>query len=232
MDIVLENVSRRYATAGNPALEHVNLSVASGDWVFLVGASGMGKTTLLKLLYREEMADSGKVLVGGEDLAAVRGSRLRRSMGIIFQTFRLLEKKTAFENVAYGAEVLAVPPAEVRRRTLEILDLVGLGEKAHRLPAELSGGEQQRVAIGRALINRPKLIVADEPTGDLDPENSDRVIDILERVHREQKATVLFATHAVELVNRLQRRVVRLEHGRIVSDRSGGYWAGTGAEAQ
>ena len=231
MDIVLENVSRRYANTGNPALEHVNLSVASGEWVFLVGASGMGKTTLLKLLYREEMADSGKVFVGGEDLAAVRGSRLRRSMGIIFQTFRLLEKKTAFENVAYGAEVLAVPPAEVRRRTLEILDLVGLGEKAHRLPAELSGGEQQRVAIGRALINRPKLIVADEPTGDLDPENSDRVIDILERVHREQKATVLFATHAVELVNRLQRRVVRLEHGRVVSDRSGGYWAGTGAEA-
>ncbi|MGH8221596.1 MAG: cell division ATP-binding protein FtsE, partial [Woeseiaceae bacterium] len=169
------------------------------------------------------------VYVGGKELIDVRGSRLRRSMGIIFQTFRLLEKKTAFENVAYGAEVLSVPPAEVRRRTLEILDLVGLAEKAHRLPAELSGGEQQRVAIGRALINQPKLIVADEPTGDLDPENRDRVIDILDRVHREHGATVLFATHAVELVNRLRRRVVRLESGRIVSDRSGGYWIDSGA---
>ncbi len=193
--------------------------------MFLVGASGMGKTTLLKLIYREEIADTGRVQVGEADLRDVRGSHLRRSMGIIFQTFRLLEKKTAFENVAYGAEVLAVPPAEVRRRTLEILDLVGLGEKAHRLPAELSGGEQQRVAIGRALINRPRLIVADEPTGDLDPENSDRVIQILDTVHREHQATILFATHAADLVDRLQRRVVRLEHGRVVSDRSGGYWA-------
>lgn len=231
MDITLENVTRRYGNTAHPALDEVSLSVDSGEWVFLVGASGMGKTTLLKLLYREEVADSGRVMVGGQDLAGVRGSRLRRSMGIIFQTFRLLDKKTAFENVAYGAEVLAVPPAEVRRRTAEILDLVGLGEKAHRLPAELSGGEQQRVAIGRALINRPKLIVADEPTGDLDPENSDRVIAILDRVHREQNATVLFATHAVDLVNRLQRRVVRLEQGRVVSDRSGGYWAEAGAEA-
>ncbi len=209
----------------------MSLTVASGEWVFLVGASGMGKTTLLKLLYREEIADSGRVEVGDADLRNVRGSDLRRSMGIIFQSFRLLEKKTAFENVAYGAEVLAVPPAEVRRRTLEILDLVGLGEKAHRLPAELSGGEQQRVAIGRALINRPRLIVADEPTGELDPENSDRVIQILDTVHREHQATILFATHAADLVNRLQRRVVRLEHGRVVSDRSGGYWADADPEA-
>lgn len=231
IEVVLEHVSKRYANAGSLALDDVSLSIAPGEWVFLVGASGMGKTTLLKLLYREEIADSGSVRVGGKDLADVRGSRLRRSMGIIFQTFRLLEKKTAFENVAYGAEVLSVPPAEVRRRTLEILDLVGLADKAHRLPAELSGGEQQRVAIGRALINQPKLIVADEPTGDLDPDNSDRVIDILDRVHREQGATVLFATHAADLVNRLQRRVVRLDSGRVVSDRSGGYWVDGGAGA-
>ena len=153
------------------------------------------------------------------------GSRLRRSMGIIFQTFRLLEKKTAFENIAYGAEVLATPPAEVRERTREILELVGLGNKANRMPGELSGGEQQRVAIGRALINRPQLILADEPTGDLDPENSSRVIEILDTVHRERNVTVLFATHAVEMVDRLRRRVVRLEHGRVVSDAHGGYWA-------
>ncbi len=146
-------------------------------------------------------------------------------MGIIFQTYRLLEKKVAFENIAYGAEVLGIPPAEVRRRTEEILELIGLRDKAHRLPSELSGGEQQRVAVGRALVNQPKLIVADEPTGDLDPENTDRVIEILDRVHRERNATVLFATHAVEVVNRLNRRVIRLQDGRVVSDATGGYWA-------
>lgn len=219
-------MSRNYQQAEHAALDGLTLNVASGEWVFLVGASGMGKTTLLKLLYREELADSGRVFVGGNDVSVVPGSRLRRSMGIIFQTFRLLEKKTAFENIAYGAEVLATPPAEVRRRTLKILELVGLGEKGHRLPGELSGGEQQRVAVGRALINRPKLIIADEPTGDLDPENTDRVIEILDKVHREQQATVMFATHNVAVVNRLGRRVVRLEDGRVISDATGGYWAG------
>ena len=214
------------------ALEDVSLEIDSGEWVFLVGASGMGKTTLLKLLYREELPDKGRVLVGSKDVAKMPGSRLRRSMGIIFQTFRLLEKKTAFENIAYGAEVLAMPPAEVRRRALEILELVGLSNKAQRMPGELSGGEQQRVAIGRALINRPQLILADEPTGDLDPENSDRVIEILDKVHREQDVTVLFATHAVGIVDRLQRRVVRLQDGRVVSDTSGGYWAGAEAGPQ
>jgi cell division transport system ATP-binding protein len=193
--------------------------------VFLVGASGMGKTTLLKLLYGEEFADQGRVIIGGNDLATISGSRLRRSMGIIFQSFRLLDKKSAFENIAYGAEVLGVPPAEVRRRTTEVLELVGLADKANRLPGELSGGEQQRVAIGRALINQPRVILADEPTGDLDPENTDRVIGILDRVHRERQATILFATHAVDVVNRLGRRVVRLQHGRVVHDATGGYWA-------
>ncbi len=229
IDIVLDKVSKRYGPAAEPALDTVSLSVAAGEWVFLVGASGMGKTTLLKLLYREELADEGRVTVGGSDVRDVPGSRLRRSMGIIFQTFRLLDKKTAFENIAYGAEVLATPPKVVRERTREILELVGLANKANRLPSELSGGEQQRVAIGRALINRPKLILADEPTGDLDPDNSDRVIEILDTVHRRDNVTVLFATHAVDIVDRLKRRVVRLEHGRIVGDATGGYWTGTKA---
>jgi len=127
--------------------------------------------------------------------------------------------------------VLATPPAEVRRRTQEILELVGLADKAYRLPGELSGGEQQRVAIGRALINQPKLIIADEPTGDLDPENTDRVLEIFNRFHQEHNATVLFATHAVEVVNRLARRVIRLEHGKVVSDATGGYWANEEASA-
>jgi cell division transport system ATP-binding protein len=218
-------VCKEYQSAGLAALENISLTVASGEWAFLVGASGMGKTTLLKLLYKEELADKGRVIIDGKDVTTVPGSRLRRSMGIIFQTYRLLEKKVAFENIAYGAEVLGIPPAEVRRRTEEILELIGLRDKAHRLPSELSGGEQQRVAVGRALINQPKLIVADEPTGDLDPENTDRVLEILDRVHRERNATVLFATHAVEVVNRLNRRVIRLQDGRVVSDATGGYWA-------
>jgi len=217
-------VCKRYPLSDHVALEKVSLEVRAGEWVFLVGASGTGKTTLLKLLYREELADEGRVMIDGRDVATMRGSRLRRSMGIIFQTFRLLEKKSAFENIAYGAEVLAVPPTEVRRRTQEILELVGLADKGNRLPSELSGGEQQRVAVGRALINRPQLIIADEPTGDLDPENADRVIEILDTVHRERHATVLFATHAVDLVNRLARRVVRLREGQIISDAVGGYW--------
>lgn len=176
------------------------------------------------MIYREELADDGRVSIDGTDVARTPGSLLRRSMGIIFQTYRLMEKKSAFENIAYGAEVLGVSASRVRSRTTEILQLVGLGDKGRRLPAELSGGEQQRVAIGRALINRPKLILADEPTGDLDPENTDRVLEILDTVHRERQTTVLFATHSVEIVNRLQRRVVRLQDGRVVSDAAGGYW--------
>ena len=206
-------------------MEDVSVELQSGEWVFLVGASGMGKTTLLKLLYKEEIPDKGRVLVGDMDTTQIHGSKLRRSMGIIFQSFRLLEKKTAYENIAYGAEVLAMPPVEVRKRTKEILELVGLHDKSHRLPGELSGGEQQRVAIGRSLINQPKLIVADEPTGDLDPENTDRVLRIFDSFHKEHKATVIFATHAVDVVNRLGRRVIRLDNGRITSDATGGYWS-------
>ena len=231
IDIVLENASKRYALANHTALDNISLRINSGDWVFLVGASGMGKTTLLKLLYREELADSGRVLIGDNDVSEMRGSALRRTMGIIFQSFRLMEKKTAFENIAYGAEVLATPPKVVRSRTKEILELVGLSDKSHRLPGELSGGEQQRVAIGRALINRPSMILADEPTGDLDPENTDRVLQVLDTVHSEYKATVVFATHAVDIVNRLQRRVIRLDDGRVVRDATGGYWTDDMAEA-
>lgn len=224
MEIAIENVAKEYQPAGFVALKDVSLNIAAGEWIFLVGASGMGKTTLLRLLYKEESPDRGRVLIGGQDVSRLSGSYLRRSMGIVFQSFRLLPRKTAYENIAYGAEVLGVPPSEIRRRTLEILELVGLQDKASRLPSELSGGEQQRIAIGRALINRPSLIVADEPTGDLDPENSEMVLRTFENVNREKNATILFATHAVELVNRLQKRVVRLEHGRVVCDAVGGYW--------
>lgn len=224
MDIVIDQVSKSYQRGEFVALHDVSLSIASNEWVFLVGASGMGKSTLLKLIYKEELPDRGRVLVDGTDIGHVPGSALRRSIGIIFQNFRLLETKSAFENIAYAAEVIGTAPRDVRRRTLEILDLVGLTDKARRLPSELSGGEQQRVAIGRALINEPKLIVADEPTGDLDPDNTQRVLDILKRVHREKRTTIVFATHAVDVVDRLGQRVVRLEGGRVVRDSVGGYW--------
>ena len=225
MEISIENVSKEYRPAGFVALNDVSLSIGQGEWVFLVGASGMGKSTLLKLLYKEESPDKGRVLVGGQDVAIATGSRLRRSMGIIFQSFRLLQRKSAYENIAYGAEVLGVPPKEVRERTLDILELVGLQDKATRLPSEMSGGEQQRIAVGRSLINQPKMIIADEPTGDLDPENSDVVLSIFENIHKNNATTILFATHAVDVVDRLRKRVVRLEHGRIVRDGIGGYWA-------
>jgi cell division transport system ATP-binding protein len=226
IDIDINSVSKHYTLSKQPALMDVSLHIRSGEWAFLVGASGTGKTTLLKLLYKEEVPDSGNVLIAGRDSGATSGSTLRRSMGIIFQTFRLLPRKTAFENIAYGAEVLGLAPALVRRRTLELLELIGLEQKAHRLPAELSGGEQQRVAVGRALINQPSLVLADEPTGNLDPENADRVLKILQSVHRERKATVLVATHAADVVDRLGQRVIRLESGKVVSDAVGGYWTG------
>jgi cell division transport system ATP-binding protein len=224
MEIAFENVAKEYQPAGFVALKDVTLNIAAGEWIFLVGASGMGKTTLLRLLSKEESPNRGRVLIGGQDVSRLSGSRLRRSMGIVFQSFRLLPRKTAYENIAYGAEVLGVPPTEIRRRTREVLELVGLQDKGSRLPSELSGGEQQRIAIGRALINRPSLIVADEPTGDLDPENSEMVLRTFERMNREKNVTILFATHAVELVNKLRKRVVRLEHGRVVCDAVGGYW--------
>jgi cell division transport system ATP-binding protein len=230
MKIHMENVCKQYyQSPGFTALEDISLKFESGEWSFLVGPSGAGKTTLLKLLYKENSPDRGRVVIDGADIAKVPASRLRRSMGIIFQAHCLLQNKTAYENIAYAAEVLGTPPQQVRSRTFEILELLGLKGKADRFPNSLSGGEQQRVAVGRALVNQPKLIVADEPTGDLDPENADKVLDILDQVNREWNATVLLATHAVDLVGKLQRRVIRLEHGHVVRDTVGGYWDAPGA---
>jgi len=228
------HLSKTYL-AGQYALHDLTLEVKKGEFVFLTGSSGAGKTSLLRLLFAAELPAAGQVLVSGRNLSRLKASQipqLRREIGVIFQDFKLLGERTVFENVAVTLEIAGASRREIRARVWSILKRLGLGHRLDHRPRELSGGEQQRVAIGRALINRPKLILADEPTGDLDPENSSRVIEILDNVHREHKVTVLFATHAVDIVDRLQRRVVRLQNGRVVSDTRGGYWAGGEASTQ
>ena len=221
--IELHQIEKVYPTTGQKALDRLSLKIDSAEWIFLIGPSGAGKTTLLKLLYKAVLPDTGTIVIDGKDIRDIPAYRLRRQAGIIFQNFELIPIRTAAENVAYGAEILGRSPADVRLRTEEMLELVGLGHKRNSFPHELSGGEQQRVSIARALINRPRLILADEPTGDLDPENTDRIISVFEQIHREWQATLLFVTHAPEMVDRLQKRVIRLEHGRIVRDAVGGY---------
>ena len=211
------HVSKTYP-GGTTALRDVNFEVGRGEFVFVMGPSGSGKTTLLRLLLRHELPSEGKIQVLGHDLAAMRASRvpeLRRSLGIVFQDFKLVRRKTALENVGYVLNVAGLPPAEQRRRAYNALKAVGLNHRIHVLPPALSGGEQQRVAIARAVVNEPLLLLADEPTGNLDP---DLAVDIM-RLFREINArgtAVVVATHDRELVRRMQRRFVVLDAGRVV----------------
>ena len=211
--IDFEHVSKEYKKGGKLALEDVNFHVDDGEFVFLLGHSGAGKSTLLKLILREEVPSEGKVLVDGRDVARMR----RRQMGIIFQDFRLIPSMTVYENVAFAMHVLNVPHKEIRPRVEYILELVHLEDKAKCYPDTLSGGEQQRVAVARALVHNPKLVIADEPTGNIDPELSLEMMQLLERVSK-MGITVLVVTHEHELVHRFHQRVVTLSHGRIVSD--------------
>lgn len=207
-------------------LSGVSLQVGTGEFVFLVGPSGSGKSTLIRLIIRELRPTSGTVIVGGRDLGGLRRGKvpyLRRAIGCVFQDFRLLPDRTAAENVAYALQVTGHGRREVRRRVPEILSLVGLDDKFDRLPRELSGGEQQRVSIARALVNHPRLLIADEPTGNLDPETSLGIMDLLLRINRTG-TTVLVATHDQQTVDRMQMRVIALEDGRVVRDEeSAGY---------
>jgi cell division transport system ATP-binding protein len=208
---------------GKVALSDVNVSIPAGDFVFLVGASGAGKTTFIRLLIREQAATSGRVQVAGHELTRIRRGdipRLRRRIGIVFQDFRLLQNKTVFENVAFALEVTGTPSAEIRRRVPQLLNLVGLHEHAHHLPSQLSGGEQQRVAIARALVHDPAILIADEPTGNLDPVTSWEIIQLLIQING-LGTTVLMATHNQEIVNAMRRRVLALEHGSLVRDEAG-----------
>jgi cell division transport system ATP-binding protein len=226
--IRFENVSKTYKN-GTPALSHVSVNIEKGEFVFLVGASGSGKTTFLRLLLREETPDQGRILEAGRDIASLpkwRVPYLRRNIGCVFQDFRLLPNKTVYENVAFALEVIGRPASTVQNQVPQILELVGLGEKGGRLPNELSGGEQQRVAVARAFVNRPLILLADEPTGNLDPTNSETIMALLERINRTG-TTVVMATHDQNLVNRMRRRVIELDHGEIVRDQVRGVYGVT-----
>lgn len=224
--ITLDDVSKRYPN-GTYALRDVDLHIEPGDFVFLVGSSGAGKSTLIRLLIREELASTGRVVVDGEDVGKMpRGHvpRLRRKVGVVFQDFKLLPTKTVAENVAFALVVTGHEGRMVREETDRVLSLVGLSQRRAHFPNQLSGGEQQRTAIARALVNRPRILIADEPTGNLDPVTSWEIIKLLTRVN-ELGTTLVMATHNAEIVNALRRRVIHLDHGRVVRDEKEGLYA-------
>jgi cell division transport system ATP-binding protein len=224
--IRLDHVSKVYPAGTRPAIEDVTIDIAKGEFVFLIGQSGSGKSTVLRLLLREELATRGKVFVDGRNVGRLRSRRvpeLRRKMGCVFQDFRLLPKKTVYDNVAFALEVINKSQRTIRRAVPEVLDLVGLDGKALRMPNELSGGEQQRVAIARAFVNRPLVLLADEPTGNLDPDTSQGIMGLLERINRTG-TTVLMATHDNNIVDAMRRRVIELDGGHIIRDQSRGVY--------
>lgn len=223
--IKLINVSKEYKN-GVRALSNVNLEIDKGEFVFLVGASGAGKSTLLKLLLKEENPTSGKIYLGHMDITKVRNRRvpvIRRSIGVVFQDFRLLPNKTVYENVAFAMEILGTHPKEIRRRVPLILSMVNLSRRSASFPDELSGGEQQRVSIARAIVNNPPVLIADEPTGNLDPETAKEIMEVLTDIN-SRGTTILMATHAKDIVDTMQKRVIAMENGIKVRDEiRGGY---------
>ncbi|MCM1046588.1 MAG: cell division ATP-binding protein FtsE [Candidatus Gastranaerophilales bacterium] len=223
--IFLDNVSKSYST-GAPALNNVTLSIGRGEFVFIVGDSGSGKSTMIKLLLRELTATSGNVYVLGHDLAKLKHRKVpmfRRNLGVVFQDFRLLNDRNVYENVAFAQRIIEVPGKDIRRNVPSILATVGLAGKYKAKTKQLSGGEQQRVALARALINNPSILLADEPTGNLDPKNSWEIMKLLEEVN-ERGTTIVVVTHNREIVNAMQKRVVTMKKGIIVSDQEeGGY---------
>lgn len=227
--IRFEQVVKRFGRNQRPALDGVDLTVEDGEFAFLVGASGSGKSTMMRLLLREEKATSGRVLLGRTDLQRLRSKdvpRIRRDIGMVFQDYRLLPDKTVYQNVAYVMHVLGAPRKLVARAVPETLELVGLAGFAKRFPHELSGGEQQRVAIARAVVKQPPVLLADEPTGNLDPAASLDIVSLLDRINAGG-TTVLMATHDDGIVNQLRKRVVELVDGRIVRDQARGVYGGS-----
>ena len=211
---------------GTRALKGVSMRIDDGEFVFLVGPSGSGKSTIIKLITGEVAPSEGRLMVNGYNMNSIRPNQvpgMRRTLGVIFQDFRLIEKKTVEENLTFVMRVVGASPREIKKRIPYVLQLVGLDHKGDRLPSELSGGEQQRVAIARALVNNPSVIIADEPTGNLDPQRSLEIMMLLEKIN-ELGTTMLVVTHEKELVNRFAKRVVAIESGRVISDGMGGYY--------
>jgi cell division transport system ATP-binding protein len=224
--IRFDNVSKTYDGQRRAALSGVSVDIEKGEFVFLVGPSGSGKSTFLRLILREQRSSKGKVFVAGRELNKLHSWKIpamRREIGTVFQDFRLLPNKTVAENVAFALQVIGKPSSTIKRVVPEVLDLVGLDGKGGRLPDELSGGEQQRVAIARAFVNRPKILIADEPTGNLDPATSVGIMKLLDRINRSE-TTVLMATHDSTIVDQMRKRVIELEKGRLVRDQSRGVY--------
>lgn len=220
--ILLDRVTKTYARRGDAALQRISLHVEPKEFVIVVGPSGAGKSTLLKLLTREEKPTSGKIIIGGIDYERLKDKdipRLRRRIGVVFQDFKLLPNKTVFENVAFALEIAGMSNREIRHTVPKVLSIVGLKGKEKSYPRELSGGERQRVAIARAVIRQPKILIADEPTGNLDPKHAWDVIKVLEKINK-YGTTVLLTTHNQEIVNKLKRRVVTIKDGQIISDKA------------
>ena len=223
--IEFKNVSKVYET-GTEAVHNANFKIEKGEFVFLVGQSGSGKSTLIKLILKEEEATRGNIIINGRDITFLKQKRvpfLRRSMGVVFQDFRLLPDKTVYENVAFAMYIVKATPRHIRRQVPMVLSLVGLSAKAKMYPNELSGGEQQRVALARALVNNPSMIIADEPTGNLDPETAWDIMNLLNDINM-RGTTVVVATHAKDIVDAMQKRVIQIDKGNIIrDDKKGGY---------
>lgn len=221
--IELKGVTKKYKR-GSTALRDLSVSINQGEFVYLVGPSGAGKSSFIKLLYREEAATKGTIKVGEFELTKLKARQvpiLRRNIGVVFQDYKLLQRKTVYENVAFAMEVIGSKRKDIKKRVPEVLNLVGLKHKARSFPEELSGGEQQRVAIARAIVNNPKLLIADEPTGNLDPEIALEIMQLLERINL-QGTTVIMATHNSVIVNTMKHRVLAVEEGRLVRDQEEG----------
>ena len=227
MDLIrIKHVEKKYKN-GVTAIYDLNIAIEKGSFVFVIGGSGSGKSTLIKMLYREEKPTKGQIIVGGLDVAKLKDKKvykLRRKLGIVFQDYRLLPKLTVYENVAFALEVIGAKKDEIREKVLKALEEVGLKNKVHNYPDQLSGGEQQRVAIARAIVNNPKLLLCDEPTGNLDTEKSMEIMKVLDNINKTRGTTIIMATHDKDIVNTMKKQVLILKEGRLVAFKEkGGY---------
>ncbi len=220
MDLIrLTNVKKTYNT-GVTAIQNLNLSIGRGEFVFIIGSTGCGKSTLIKMLYREEKPTAGQIIVGGIDVGRLKNRKvykIRRKIGVVFQDFKLLPKSTVYENVAFALEIFGLPKEEIHAKVVKVLELVGLKHKIKSYPAQLSGGEQQRVAIARAIVNGPKLLICDEPTGNLDANTSMGIMEVLSEINK-LGTTVIMVTHDINIVKKMKKRVIVLDSGRVLND--------------